>query len=87
MGRIYFFVVDGSFERLKHLGSVPETLEMTYEAGRNSRDEAALRHDARFNVVELQASVIAHHLAWKRGGWRGWVEKKDTKTKRKENTV
>lgn len=60
---------------------------MADEAGWDAGDVAALGHDACFDVVELQSSVITHHLACRRGGWRGWVEKKDKKTKRKQNTV
>lgn len=63
---------------------------MTNEAGWDAGKKSPLCHDACFNVVELQTSVITHHLAWRWGGWRGRVEKKDKKrkkTKRKENTV
>ena len=56
---------------------------MSDEAGRDAGNKPTLRHDARFDVVELQTSVVAHHLAWRWGGWRGWVEKKDKKRKEK----
>lgn len=60
---------------------------MTDEAGRNAGDKATLRHDAGFDVVELQASVVTHHLAWRGGGWRGWVEKKDKNEKKREHCL
>jgi len=56
---------------------------MTNETGRDGGKKLALCHDARFNVVELQPSVVTHHLAWRWGGCRGWVEKKDKKNEKK----
>lgn len=62
---------------------VPKALQMTNEAGRDAGNKSTLCHDACFDVVELQPSVVTHHLAWRRGGCRGWVEKKDKKRKEK----
>lgn len=36
---------------------------MADEAGRDAGKKPPLCHDARFDVVELQTSVVTHHLA------------------------
>lgn len=42
---------------------VPEALQMTNEAGWDTGNKSAVCHDACFDAVELQTSVVAHHLA------------------------
>lgn len=41
-----------------------ESLQMADEVGRHHGDETPLCHDAGLDVVELQASVRAAHVAW-----------------------
>lgn len=43
-----------------------ERLQVTDEVGRHHGDETALRHDARLDVVELQAGVGAGHVTCRR---------------------
>lgn len=43
-----------------------EALEVADEVGRHHGQEALLCHDARLNVMELQLSVVACHLAFDR---------------------
>lgn len=40
-----------------------ESLQMADEIGRHHRGETPFCHDSRLNVVELQASVRASHVA------------------------
>ena len=42
-----------------------QALQVADEVGRHHGDEAPLRHDARLDVVELQARVGAGHLTWR----------------------
>lgn len=56
----------------------PEALQVADEAGRDVRDKTALGHHTRLDVVELQASMVAHHLTCNpsRLGQEGKKEKK-----------
>ena len=60
---------------------------MADEAGGDAGDEAALGHDARLDVVELQAGVVAGHLPWGREGGGGGGLKREAQHKGRREHV
>jgi len=63
---------------------------MADEAGGDGGDEAALRHDARLDVVELQAGVVPRHLPCGDGkavDGRGWTQKHTQEGQKKRKHV